>query len=95
MKANVDFIFGLPGETTQDIKKTVEVMNRLIVMGARVHAHTFMPLPQTVFAGQELGRVEKGIKAVSGKWPGAVYGNWKEQSEMAEKISQYLRQGLL
>ncbi|MEN6375717.1 MAG: hypothetical protein ABFD75_13190 [Smithella sp.] len=26
---------------------------------------------------------------------GAVYENWKEQREMAEKISQYLRQGFL
>ncbi|OGF66066.1 MAG: B12-binding domain/radical SAM domain-containing protein [Candidatus Fischerbacteria bacterium RBG_13_37_8] len=44
LKANVDFIFGLPGETLEDQIKTIAVIKDLIAMGARIHAHTFMPL---------------------------------------------------
>lgn len=95
LKASVDFIFGLPGETLQDMEKTADLMQQLIALGARVHAHTFMPLPQTGFAGQEPGRIGKSIQAIGGKWPGRVYGNWKEQREMAQKISRYLREGIL
>ena len=95
LKANVDFIFGFPGETLQDMEKTADLMQQLITLGARVHAHTFMPLPQTGFAGQEPGCIGKSIQAIGGKWPGRVYGNWKEQREMAQKISRYLREGIL
>lgn len=91
LKANVDFIFGLPGETMQDIEKTVELMNRLMAMGARIHAHAFVPLPQTLFAKMKPGRIEKGMEAASGKWPGVIYGNWQEQMAMSKKISEYLR----
>jgi B12-binding domain/radical SAM domain protein len=43
--ANVDFIFGLPGETEKDAEQTIKVMEDLVKLGARIHAHTFMPLP--------------------------------------------------
>ncbi|MEN6622506.1 MAG: B12-binding domain-containing radical SAM protein, partial [Smithella sp.] len=85
LKANVDFIFGLPGETIEDIEKTVELINWLIAMGARIHAHAFMPLPQTFFASMEPGQINKDMAAISGKWPKAVYGNWKEQRGISGK----------
>jgi len=50
LKANVDFIFGLPGESHEDILLTIKAMEKLGRIGARIHAHTFMPLPQTAFA---------------------------------------------
>ncbi len=49
LKANVDLIFGLPGETLQDMEKTTDLMQQLITLGARVHGHTFMPLPHDGF----------------------------------------------
>ncbi len=48
-EVNVDFIFGLPYETEEDIELSIELMKELIEMGVRIHAHTFMPLPQTPF----------------------------------------------
>lgn len=69
-------------------------MNRLIAMGARIHAHTFMPLPQTFFAGMKPNQIGKGMEAIGGKWPKAVYGNWKEQRELSKKVSEYLRKNL-
>ncbi|MFH1127764.1 MAG: TIGR04013 family B12-binding domain/radical SAM domain-containing protein, partial [archaeon] len=44
LKANVDFIFGLPEESVEDIKDTIKVMNDLISKGAKIHAHAFIPL---------------------------------------------------
>ena len=97
LEANVDFIFGLPGETEEDIKLTVKVMSDLVRMGARIHAHTFMPLPQTPFAKAPAGRIDKNIrKMVNALIPKSiVYGDWSEQERIAMKIEKYLRTGKL
>src|SRR5699024_939787 len=44
---NVDFLFGLPSEDESDHAATVRLMQQLSEIGARVHSHTFMPLPGT------------------------------------------------
>lgn len=95
LKANVDFIFGLPGETEEDIKLTIKVMNDLVKMGARIHAHTFIPLPQTPFSKASAGRVNEGIrKMIEELIPkGIVYGDWIEQEKIAKKIAKYLKTG--
>jgi len=92
-KPNVDFLFGMPGESYDDIMKTVRVMQDLIKMGANIHAHTFMPLPQTVFADKKGGRIAAQIKTMIKKYiPNKiVYGDWIEQENMAQKITEYLR----
>jgi len=47
----VDFIFGLPGETEHERLETHQVIDHLTeAYGARVHAHTFTPLPGTPLA---------------------------------------------
>jgi len=95
LKANVDFIFGLPGETEEDIKLTIKVIRDLVKMGARIHAHTFMPLPQTPFAKAPAGKIDKSImniiKELTPK--GIIYGNWREQERIASKIAEYLKTG--
>jgi len=97
LKANVDFIFGLPGETEEDIRLTIKVMSDLVKMGARIHAHTFMPLPQTPFAKAPAGRIDKSIqKMIRELIPkGIIYGDWKKQERIAKKISRYLKTGKL
>ena len=93
LKANVDFIFGLPGETEEDVLETVKVMRELVKLGARVHAHTFMPLPQTPFAGKPAGKVHRKMeKLIRELLPsGVIFGNWREQELLAQKIERYLR----
>jgi B12-binding domain/radical SAM domain protein len=49
-KTIVDFIFGLPGENASDIDQTLEVIEELLRIGARIHPHAFVPLPQTRFS---------------------------------------------
>lgn len=97
LKANVDFIFGLPGENEKDIKLTIKVMSDLVKMGARIHAHTFMPLPQTPFAKAPAGRINKDIRRMIRELipKGIVYGDWREQEKIAKKIAKYLKTGEL
>ncbi|KNZ69021.1 radical SAM protein [Thermincola ferriacetica] len=95
--ANVDFIFGLPGEEPADVKQTIQVIKELVERGARVHAHTFMPLPQTAFAKKPAGRISKELENLINILNAShkVYGHWREQEKLAEKIARYLTGGCL
>ncbi len=79
--ANVDFIFGLPGETEKDAELTLKVMGDLVGLGAKIHAHTFMPLPQTPFARKTpvplSARTEKFLKTLCSR--GQAFGQWEKQ----------------
>lgn len=90
-KANVDFIFGLPQETEKDIKETIKVINDLINMGARIHAHTFIPLPQTPFVRKPPGKIKKELTQLINKLlpKGVIYGDWRRQQRLAEIVSSY------
>ncbi|MCD6514129.1 MAG: TIGR04013 family B12-binding domain/radical SAM domain-containing protein [Candidatus Odinarchaeota archaeon] len=96
---NVDFIFGLPGETEADVNNTLKVMKDLIKMGARIHAHTFLPLVGTPFSKKPPGYINKKIKRILGKLAleGKLYGEWASQELEALKIHSYyaLRNRLL
>ena len=88
LKANVDFIFGLPGEEEEDVRKTLEVMEDLMRMGARIHAHFFLPLPGTPFAREEPKWLAKEVRKRLEKWAseGKLYGEWKKQEEFARRM---------
>ncbi len=91
--ANVDFIFGLPGETDDDILETERVIVDLVRMGARIHAHTFVPLPQTPFSKAPPGRVSPKLKEVINRLlpKGVIFGDWQKQEVLAKRVSEYLR----
>jgi len=93
LKANVDFIFGLPHEKETDIDLTLEVITDLTDIGARIHTHSFLPLPQTVFASFDAKKIHKKIKKVLYELNvrGLAYGEWKKQESTAIKISKYLK----
>jgi B12-binding domain/radical SAM domain protein len=89
----VDFIFGLPYEEEEDVKATVEVMKRLAKMGTIIHAHTFMPLPQTAFQNKPAGRLTREVfEAIKELLPkGKLFGAWARQMEFAKKIEEYIK----
>lgn len=91
--ANVDFIFNLPNETDEDINLTINFMKDLSDMGAKIHTHTFMPLPLTVFAKESVKEINektrKIILELSSK--GLAYGDWKKQEKIAKKIANYFK----
>ncbi|HIP56712.1 MAG TPA: TIGR04013 family B12-binding domain/radical SAM domain-containing protein [Ignisphaera aggregans] len=85
---DIDFIFGLPGETREDIEATIKAMERLAMMGAKIHAHTFIPLPGTPFDSAPPGRVDPEVRKVVAKLIGLgkAYGEWIEQEKLAQMI---------
>jgi B12-binding domain/radical SAM domain protein len=93
LKVNVDFIFGLPGEIEEDINLTISMMRDLSNNGARVHAHSFIPLPQTPFAKAPVNRIKdlykKEITKLISK--GLAFGDWKKQEKLAIKIANYMK----
>jgi len=93
IKANVDFIFGLPDETEEDIKFTIKLMKDLTKMGAKIHTHSFIPLPKTPFAKKKVSKINETlretIKDLTSK--SSAFGDWKKQEELAFKIAKYLK----
>jgi B12-binding domain/radical SAM domain protein len=85
---NVDFIFGLPGEKEEDRHQTITFMKSIIKMGARIHAHFFIPLPGTPFADASVAGLDKKTKKFlkNYNFKGKVYGNWREQEKLAKKL---------
>ncbi|MFQ3675863.1 MAG: TIGR04013 family B12-binding domain/radical SAM domain-containing protein [Endomicrobiia bacterium] len=77
LKAKVDFIFGLPEEREEDVNETIKVIKQLIKMGAKIHAHTFSPLPQTPFARKNYGKISEELKELIKEYlpKGYIYGN--------------------
>ncbi|MFD2356629.1 TIGR04013 family B12-binding domain/radical SAM domain-containing protein [Nonomuraea ferruginea] len=52
-RPNVDFIFGMPGEQEDDQEASLRLAADLADLGARIHTHTFMPLPGTPWRDAE------------------------------------------
>jgi len=94
---DVDFIFGLPGETDEDVDETIKVMERIVKLGGRIHTHTFLPLPGSLFENAPLGKISLKIKKfvfkICGK--GRAYGDWLKQEKLAKKIDELRNRGII
>ena len=92
LKVNVDFIFGLPGETDEDISSTLKVIKDLHQSGAKIHAHTFIPLPQTPLKDEKAVRTNSALRKEINRLcsNGMIYGVWHKQGKMAAKIAMKL-----
>lgn len=84
----VDFIFGLPGETPADEEATINLIEDLLPLGAKVHAHSFMPLPGTPLAGRApspiTARTRQYIRSLSST--GRAFGKWESQKRAASGL---------
>ena len=87
-RPNVDFLFGLPGETRKDAQLTVDLANQLANIGAKIHNHTFMPLPGTPFRNQAAGSIDDSVKQqiVELTTRGKAYGQWNGQLAIAKEL---------
>ncbi len=85
LKPIVDFIFGLPGETEEDQRSSLQLIEDLAAMGATIHSHTFMPLPGTPLADAPPGRVTPKVESILGRLSkdGLHIGQWRKQEELA------------
>lgn len=86
---NVDFIFGMPGEEQDDALATIALAERLADLGARIHAHTFMPLPGTPWRDERPGQVSPVSLLALDRLisRGRVYGPWQRQEEIAAGLA--------
>ncbi|MHA1589047.1 MAG: TIGR04013 family B12-binding domain/radical SAM domain-containing protein [Candidatus Njordarchaeales archaeon] len=94
---HVDFIFGLPGEDREDLMDSLRLAKRLIEMGARIHAHTFMPLPGTPLENAPPGKIPEWLKKELSRMTGRgkLYGNWVKQEKIAWMIYNYIKRGII
>ncbi len=95
LKPNLDFIFGFPHETEEDIKETIKVIKDLTKMGAKIHLHTFIPLPQTPLFKVGLKDYEiskEFIKLIRELLPkGKIYGQWEKQWVIRKKLIEFYK----
>ncbi|SMC21595.1 B12-binding domain/radical SAM domain protein, MJ_1487 family [Desulfacinum hydrothermale DSM 13146] len=86
----VDFILGLPGESEQGMHRSVDFMEELVDAGARIHAHAFVPLPGSPWAGASPERIPEGVRQRLERLisHGKLFGQWKAQEEMGKGASR-------
>ncbi|MFD0743010.1 TIGR04013 family B12-binding domain/radical SAM domain-containing protein [Phytohabitans flavus] len=91
---NVDMIFGMPGEDPSDVEASLSLARELADLGARIHAHTFMPLPGTPWRDAPPGEVDPAtISAVDRlSQRGSLYGHWRKQQDHASRLATAARQ---
>jgi B12-binding domain/radical SAM domain protein len=58
----LDFIFGLPNETENDINETINFIDELSKSGAIIHTHSFSPLPGTPFSNEKTNSIPERLK---------------------------------
>lgn len=96
-RSDVDFIFGLPGETREDVEASLALAEKLVAMGARIHAHTFLPLPGSPLADAPPGKIpgwaRKRLHRLIGL--GGLYGQWEQQERLAKTIAELREKGVI
>lgn len=82
---SVDLIFGFPGEEEPDRVATRALAVRLADLGARVHAHAFMPLPGTPWADAVPRPIDRDSRLLLERLAsrGRAHGSWKRQESLA------------
>lgn len=86
---HVDIIFGLPGETPEDIQANLELCHSLIEMGAKMHGHVFMPLPGSPYENMPPGRLDQDTRKTLGDLSrkGLLTGSWSNQEQLAQQLA--------
>ncbi|HSN91699.1 MAG TPA: TIGR04013 family B12-binding domain/radical SAM domain-containing protein [Anaeromyxobacteraceae bacterium] len=89
-RPDVDLLFGLPGETGEDREATRRLAGSLAALGARVHAHAFMPLPGTPWGREPPGEIDPATRALLERLAsrGAAHGPWKAQQSLARRLRE-------
>lgn len=86
---HVDFLFGMPGEEAPDVDATFALMDRLVARGAKVHGHTFLPLPGTPFRRAAPGALDaerrRQLRHLASR--GQLYGQWEQQEQTAKELA--------
>ena len=78
----VDLIFGLPTESEEDQRLTLDLVRWIAAKGGKVRAHLFSPLPGTPLAGSRPAPLAEDVEACLGKMArgGRLTGSWSSWS---------------
>jgi len=89
-RPNVDFMFGMPGEDEADQEASLRLADELVDLGARIHTHTFMPLPGTPWrdAAPAFIPVETMRRLDRLAQRGEAYGHWRRQAEHSARLAE-------
>jgi B12-binding domain/radical SAM domain protein len=92
-RPNVDFIFGLPGENPADQRASLALAAEVADLGARIHAHTFMPLPGTPWRDASPAFIPlatmRDLDRLAQR--GDSYGHWRKQAEHSVRLAETAR----
>ena len=73
----------------RDVDATLALMDRLVTRGAKVHGHTFLPLPGTPFRRAAPGALTPAVRLrlrqLASK--GQLYGQWEQQEATARDLA--------
>jgi B12-binding domain/radical SAM domain protein len=85
---HVDMIFGLPGETKEELHDSVKLCYDLVGMGAKTHGHVFMPLPGSAYENMPPGRLDSESRRLLGELARRkdLTGSWSTQEGIAEYL---------
>jgi B12-binding domain/radical SAM domain protein len=85
---HVDMIFGLPGETKDELHASVQLCYDLVDMGAKTHGHVFMPLPGSAYENMPPGKLDSESRRLLGELSRRkdMTGSWSTQEGIAETL---------
>ncbi|MFW9788042.1 MAG: TIGR04013 family B12-binding domain/radical SAM domain-containing protein [Candidatus Thorarchaeota archaeon] len=86
---HVDMIFGLPGETKNELHENIDLCYLLAEMGAKVHGHVFMPLPGSAYENEAPGKLDPEGRRLLGELSRKklLTGAWSTQEKIAEALA--------
>ncbi len=89
-RVDIDFIFGLPGETEEDRQENLAFFQHVLkTSGIRIHGHTFLPLPGTKFQNAPPGEIAEDYKGILGRLAlkKKAFGSFLVQEDRARDLS--------
>ncbi|WP_457752609.1 TIGR04013 family B12-binding domain/radical SAM domain-containing protein [Thermococcus sp.] len=90
----VDFIVGLPNESEESQRKSIELMKWIMRKGGKVRAHYFMPLPGTPWARCKPSPLSEEMKKFLGRMAakGYIEGAWGVQIQLSKKLQRLIEE---
>jgi len=94
LKAKVDFIFGLPSETSEDIKETLDFIEKIVKFNCEVRIHTFIPLVGTEFQNEKPGFIDPKVKKILMKLigKGVASGPWLQKNQINKNLIKFYKE---
>ena len=90
-KIDIDMIFGLPGETDEDVALNIQFIKDVLEKtGTRIHGHAFMPLPGTKFEHELPGLITPELAKIVGHYTkiGRIFGQHFHQVYRAARFAR-------